>query len=168
MNLNPHRSWITPLLIGSFLLSAVTGILMFFHWDMGLNKLAHEWLSWLLITSAILHILFNLPAFKRYFGQTTARRVIFAGVIVLGLSFLSPGGKKPEPAFAGPVRALAAVPLPVLAQVAGVSLPELKQRMAAAGLNAEQDSQSVRDLVGSDVRAQLGALRRILPAPNPQ
>lgn len=37
------RKWATPLTIGSFLLMGVTGILMFFHLDIGLNKLAHEW-----------------------------------------------------------------------------------------------------------------------------
>lgn len=37
-----YREWATPLTIGSFLLIAVTGVLMFFHLDSGLNKLAHE------------------------------------------------------------------------------------------------------------------------------
>lgn len=40
------RNWATPLTIGSFLLMAVTGLLMFFHLDTGLNKAAHEWLGW--------------------------------------------------------------------------------------------------------------------------
>jgi hypothetical protein len=165
MNINSHRGWITPLVIGSFLLSAVTGTLMFFHLDMGFNKLAHEWLSWLLLTAVVLHILYNLPAFTRYFGQTTARYVILALAIVLGLSFFSFGGKKPEPAFATPVRALGQAPLPLLAQIAGVSLPELKQRLEAAGVHAESDTATLRDLVGADLRTQLGVLREILPKP---
>lgn len=35
MNLNPHRSWITPLVIGAFGLSAITAMLMFFHLEGG-------------------------------------------------------------------------------------------------------------------------------------
>ncbi|EWS63204.1 hypothetical protein Y695_03563 [Hydrogenophaga sp. T4] len=42
MNLAKQRPWITPLVMGSFALSAVTGVLMFFHLDTGLNKAAHE------------------------------------------------------------------------------------------------------------------------------
>ena len=35
--------------MGAFTLSAVTGVLMFFHLDSGLNKAAHEWLSWAMV-----------------------------------------------------------------------------------------------------------------------
>ena len=50
-----ERQWVTPLVAGSFLLMGVTGILMFFHWDSGLNKAAHEWLGWLMIIGVALH-----------------------------------------------------------------------------------------------------------------
>ena len=40
MNLANQRPWITPLVMGSFALSAVTGVLMIFHLDTGLNKTA--------------------------------------------------------------------------------------------------------------------------------
>jgi len=73
MNLNPHRPWITPVVIGAFFLSAVTGVLMFFHLDSGLNKTAHEWLSWAMVIGVALHLLLNVAAFKRYFTQTTGR-----------------------------------------------------------------------------------------------
>ena len=33
------RSWATPLVIATFLAAGVTGILMFFHLDVGVNKL---------------------------------------------------------------------------------------------------------------------------------
>ena len=43
------REWVTPIAAGGFLISAVTGVLMFFHLDTGLNKVAHEWLSWVFL-----------------------------------------------------------------------------------------------------------------------
>lgn len=169
MNLNPHRPWITPLVFGAFLLSAVTGTLMFFHLDSGLNKLAHEWLSWLLLAAIVLHVLLNLPAFKRYFKQPTARWILLAALIVLAPSFFSlPGrSRKPEPAFAPVVHALAQAPLPLLAQVAGLSTEELQRRLDAAGLKPQDDRQSLQDLVGPEPRAQMGVLRRVLPAAQP-
>lgn len=165
MNLAPHRPWITPLVIGAFLLSAATGVLMFFHLDSGLNKPVHEWLSWVLLAAAVLHALLNLTAFKRYFTQRTGRTVIGFFAVLLALSFipLRQGGGGPP--YTGPVKALAAAPLPVLAQVAGQDLPQLKARLQAAGLHVTGDQQSVRELAGPELRAQLRVLNQVLAAP---
>jgi hypothetical protein len=129
MNLNPHRPWITPVVIGAFFLSAVTGVLMFFHLDSGLNKTAHEWLSWAMVIGVSLHLLLHLPAFKRYFTQTSGRVVIGLFAAVLALSFIPAGGAGGEPGFAPPVRALAKAPIPVLAQVAGTSTEDVTHRI---------------------------------------
>ncbi len=60
---------------------------MFFHLDSGLNKTAHEWLSWAMVIGVSLHILLNLNAFKRYFTQITGKTVValFAAVLALEL-----------------------------------------------------------------------------------
>lgn len=163
MNLNPHRPWITPLVIGAFGLSAVTGVLMFFHLDSGLNKAAHEWLSWAMVIGVTLHLLLNVNAFKRYFTQTTGRLVVGAFALVLALSFIPAGGAKSEPGFAPPVRALAQTPIAVLAQVAGTSHEEMQNRLKAAGLTVTSEQQSVADLVGQDLRRQIGVLTQVLP-----
>ncbi len=63
---------ITPLVIGAFLISAVTGMLMFFPLNSMLNKVVHEWLSWVMVIGVGLHVLLNVHAFKRYFKQNTA------------------------------------------------------------------------------------------------
>lgn len=162
MNLNPHRPWITPVVIGAFGLSAVTGVLMFFHLDSGLNKTAHEWLSWAMVIGVSLHVLLNLPAFKRYFTQTTGRVVIGLFALVLALSFIPAGGSDGEPGFAPPVRALAKAPITVLAQVAGTSTDEVKAKLQAQGLTVISDQQSVADLVGGDLRQQIGAMSKVL------
>jgi len=168
MNLNPHRPWITPLVIGAFLLSAVTGVLMFFHLDSGLNKTAHEWLSWAMVIGVTLHVLLNMPAFKRYFTQNTGRLVMGAFALVLVLSFIPAGGEGgSEPGFAPPVRALAKTPITVLAQVAGTTTDDMKAKLQAAGVTVTSDQQSVADLVGPDLRAQIGTLTQVLPAAKP-
>lgn len=163
MNLNPHRPWITPLVIGAFGLSAVTGMLMFFHLDSGLNKTAHEWLSWAMVIGVGLHLLLNLPAFKRYFTQTTARVVMGVFAVVLALSFIPVGGESSEPGFAPPVRALAQAPISVLAQVAGTSTDDVKAKLQAQGLTVTSDQQTVAELVGGDLRKQIGTISQVLP-----
>jgi len=166
MNLNPHRPWITPVVIGAFFLSAVTGVLMFFHLDSGLNKTAHEWLSWAMVIGVALHLLLNVAAFKRYFTQTTGRVVIGVFATVLALSFNPAGGEGgSDPGFAPPVRALAKAPITVLAQVAGTSTDDVKAKLQAQGLSVTSDQQSVADLVGGDLRQQIGTITKVLPAP---
>lgn len=163
MNLSAQRPWITPVVMGAFLLSAVTGVLMFFHLDSGLNKTAHEWLSWAMVIGVGLHVLLNMPALKRYLNQTTGRVVIGAFALILALSFIPAGGGS-EPGFAPPVRALAKAPITVLAQVAGTSTEDVKAKLQAQGLTVSSDQQSVADLVGPDLRKQIGTITKVLPA----
>lgn len=168
MNLSAQRPWITPVVIGAFFLSAVTGVLMFFHLDSGLNKTAHEWLSWAMVIGVGLHVLLNMPAFKRYLKQTTGRLVIGAFALVLALSFIPAGGNSgSEPGFAPPVRALAKAPISVLAQVAGTSTDDVKAKLQAQGLTVTSDQQSVADLVGPDLRKQIGTITKVLPSAKP-
>lgn len=168
MNLTAQRPWITPLVIGAFGLSAITGVLMFFHLDSGLNNTAHEWLSWAMIIGVGLHVLLHMPAFKRYFTQTAGRVVIGVFALVLALSFIPAGGSgASDPGFAPPVRALAKAPITVLAQVAGTSTDDVKAKLQAQGLSVTSDQQSVADLVGPDLRQQIGTITSVLPATKP-
>jgi hypothetical protein len=58
---------------------------------------------------------------------------------------------------------MAQAPLTVLAQVVGQPTHVLRARLAAAGYTAN-DSQSLQDLVGGDLRAQVGLLNRLVQA----
>jgi len=135
MHLHPQRSWITPLVIGSFVLLSVTGVLMFFHLESGLNKTAHQWLSWTMVGGVALHVALNLTAFKRYFRQTMGRWVVALFAILLALSFLPLKESKKTPNYVSSVRALAHTPITVLAQVAGSSPEEMRIRLEDAGLS---------------------------------
>ena len=163
-----QREWATPLTAGAFGLLAVTGVLMFFHLDTGLNKVVHEWLSWAMVIGVALHVLLNLTAFKRYFTQNTGRVVIGLFALMLALSFIPlGGGGGKEPGFAPPVRALAKAPITVLAQVAGTSPEDARAKLQAAGIAVTSDQQSIADLVGPDLRQQIGAMSKVLPAGKP-
>lgn len=166
MPIKISRDWATPLTAGSFVLLAVTGGLMFFHLDSGLNKLVHEWLSWVLVAAVGLHLASNWLAFRRYLVQRRGRVLIGGALVLLGLSFAPAslvGAGGGEPPFVVPARALAQAPLPLLAQVAGLPAPELQARLAAAGLPADGD-RSIADRVGPDTRRQIQVLAQVLAA----
>ncbi len=156
-----RREWATPVAAGAFLLSAVTGVLIFFHIDSGLNKAAHEWLSWALLAAVVFHGAANFTAVRMHLRNRRAQVLIGAFALVLALSFV-PTGKRSEPPFAPPIRALAGAPLSTLAQVARTSPEELRGRLAGAGIAAGSDQQTLAELVGPDLRRQAQVLGMVI------
>ncbi|MES2878030.1 MAG: DUF4405 domain-containing protein [Pseudomonadota bacterium] len=157
MSIKYFRNWITPLVAGGFMLLSVTGVLMFFHLDSGLNKAAHEWLSWLFVAGVGLHIVLHSASFKRHL-HTLAGRIALVGFVVLLILSFAPLGGSSKPPFIAPIQAMANAPLPVLAQVAGVDLAELDARLAKRGIKVQRPEQSIRELVGPDLGEQMRAL----------
>jgi hypothetical protein len=159
-----QRDWVTPIAIGAFLISAVTGVAIFFHIDTGLAKFAHEWLSWLLLIAVVLHVLVNLFGFKRYFTNWRSLTIMGVSVLIVVASFAISGGRGAGgPPHIKPARVLAQAPLSVLAQVAKITPEELRKRLAKAKLPAPtSDEQSLSDLTGPGVRKQVHILADLL------
>lgn len=158
--MNIPRDWATPITAGAFLLSAATGILIFFHADIGLNKAAHEWLGWLLLGGVALHTAANFSAFKRHLATRRGQLLIGVFALVLAASFFGSGEHREHP-FEPSIRALSQAPLTTLSQLAHVSPEQLRQRLAKAGVQPMSDEQSLRDLVGSDLQKQMRVLETL-------
>lgn len=155
-----RREWVTPVTAGAFLLSAVTGVLIFFHVDSGANKFVHEWLSWVLLAGAGLHAAVNFGALKRHLLTRRGQMLMGLFLVALAASFVPVGGRS-EPPFVAPLQALARAPLATVAQVADMAPEQLLAELARAGVQAQSAQQSLADLVGTDRRRQaqvLGAL----------
>lgn len=155
-----RREWVTPVTIAAFLISAATGVAIFFHIDSGLVKPAHEWLSWLLLGAVAAHVVANFFGFKRYFASWRAWAFTGLAVLIVAGSFAAAGIGEGRgaggPPFMKPVRALARAPLSTLAQVAGLKPEQLRERLAKAHVQAPtSDTQSLADLVGPDGKRQL-------------
>lgn len=130
------RDWATPLTIGAFVLMSVTGILMFFHMDTGLNKLAHEWLGWVMVVGVVAHAAANWLGFKRYFTSSTAGRAIIAlSVLVLAGSFASlPGKPGGQPPHVMALRAVTSAPIGNVAALTGKPVAQLIDELGKAGI----------------------------------
>lgn len=151
------RDWATPLTMGTFFLMAVTGLLMFFHFDRGLNKLAHEWLSWVMVSAAGLHAAVNFNLLKRYLANRKALGVIGLCLLALGASFASPSGGKPKSPQIAASQALLDTPIPLVAQVAVRDAGDIVAALNAAGMKARLDG-TLRQAAGESHEAQLRAL----------
>lgn len=160
-----QRDWITPITMGAFGILAVTGALMFFHADTGLNKVVHEWLSWILVAAVVGHAAVNWLGFKRHFSGARGKAILGVSAIVLALSFLPVGGAGGKPPFVAPMRALADAPLPVLAQVAKTTPDDMRTRLQQAGLAPTGEADTVRSLAGEDVGRQIRVLAAVMKTP---
>jgi hypothetical protein len=157
-----NRVWVTPFTAGAFLLSAVTGVLIFFHLDSGANKFVHEWLSWALLTGVTLHIVTNFGAFKKHLSVPRSQLIISVFAIILAVSFISFGKGGGKPSFIPSIKALADAPLVTLAAVAQISPEELTTRLTRAGFQPLPNHKSLSDIVGNDVSKQMRVLNAML------
>lgn len=158
------KTWATPLAIGSFIISAVTGLLIFFDIEMGAVEPVHKWLGWLLVGGVALHLLANWKAFTGYFSRKPA--LVITGVAALvTVSSLLPvfgekeeGGKHTVMAAAG---ALESSSLETVALVAKKTPEELAGLLSAKGISAVDKSMTLKEIAarnGKESRAVLALL----------
>lgn len=154
------RDWATPLTIGAFLLMACTGILMFFHADLGLHKEVHEWLGWALVAAVLAHALANFASFKRYFARPTALAIIGAFVaILLASAFINEeedvkGGNPGRRA----TMAVLNAPITDIAPLSGQSAQALLADLQKAGFKIDSPSQTLISVTGPKQPDQFKAL----------
>lgn len=139
------RTWSTPLTIGSFILMAVTGVLMFFDVVPGYLSFAHEWFSWFFLIGAGGHIAVNFRPFKKHLQSNWGRANVAIFVIVLVVSTFS-FGRITAPQLKWPIfNALKEAPLSALADVTHSHPVALLEQLKAHGITATSD-QTVKEL----------------------
>ena len=139
------RSWATPLTIGSFLLMAGTGVMMFFEWERGLMTVVHQWFSWFFVTGAIGHVAANIKPFKSHLKTRWGRYSVAVFAIVLVASIFSWGQITGPQLERSIEQALVYAPLSALADVTGQPQADLLAKLRKQGIEAEAH-QSVEDL----------------------
>lgn len=149
------RAWAGPLTIGSFAVVAVTGVLLFFHVDAGLSKVAHEWLSLLLVVGAVAHTAVNWRPFLTYFrrpvGMVVIGVMLALGTASLCLSPGGPGGRGHGPRqFMAVAGALETSSLRVVAQVAKSSPETLVEKLKAQGIQVRDSDQTVAEIASEN------------------
>jgi len=162
-----NREWVTPLAAGAFLLSAVTGVLMFFHLDSGFTKPAHEWLSWALLGGGLLHVTANFRGLTYHLRQRRARLIVGAFAVLLAASLSVPTGRGRGEGGIPAMDALAAAPLASVAPIAGLTDAQLLERLRGAGFDATSPQQSFDELTGGEFRRRVQAMNVVFARPKP-
>jgi hypothetical protein len=84
------RDVVTPVTIVAFVVSTITGVMLLLHWNSGLVRFSHEWLSVVFSAVAIWHLARNWKSFTVYLRRNAALAVVAislaASVVFTGLT----------------------------------------------------------------------------------
>jgi hypothetical protein len=140
----------TPFTTGLFMVSLVSGVLIFFHLGGGAFKGMHEWLSMVLILPFILHLWRNWRPLVSYFRHLPMAIALVLSLVAAGAFFLPAGsgaGGPPQLVF---LHRILDNKVSDIAPLVGETPEALTARLNAAGYTAAPDA------VLSDVQARAG------------
>lgn len=135
----------TPLVTATSVVIVATGVLMFFHVDMGLNRLAHEWISMLFAIAISLHLWKNWNPLARLFTTKAGKSLMVLGLVVLALSFVEID-QKTEPAFIRVTHTLLDAPLDRSLPALGISSESFMRSMQDNDITVSSNDRSLREI----------------------
>ena len=155
------RSWATPLVIGSFLIMGVSGVLMFFHLNTTLMKGVHEWAGWALLIGVVAHVVLNWRAFSTYFKRPLAAGIMGLGAVVLAATFLPVSAPQGGGDFTRTaMMALSGGQIETLATLSGSDTQTVLARLGATGI-AATPADTPATLANGDREAEMQILSTI-------
>lgn len=155
------KSWATPLVIAAFLISAVTGILMFFHKGDGLVKPVHEWLSWALVAGGALHTAANWNAFKHWFTRKSALAIISLGAIVAVASFTVPFKSEHGNPFMRVSSKLSGSSVQTVAPIVKLTGDQAVDKLRNNGLKVADASQTIKAIAAENGTKDIKVLEKL-------
>ncbi|WP_042704783.1 DUF4405 domain-containing protein [Azospirillum sp. B506] len=131
------RDVVTPVTIVTFAVSTVTGIMLLAHWNAGLVRFSHEWLSMVFSAIALWHLVKNGRAFlgylKRHAAQAAFATALIVSVVFTGMTGTTGGGGANPGAVFG---ALSGARLEAAAPALGLSPARAVEVLKAANIDA--------------------------------
>lgn len=142
------RAWATPLTIGAFGLSAITGVMIFFRLEVGLVKVAHEWFSWFLVLGGLLHVIGSWQSFVQHFSKPAGKIIIgvFSLLIVASFIPVDKDNKGEDVPSSRVSRALAQTAFATVAAVAEHQPEELMKELKLNGISIEHKEENIQEI----------------------
>jgi hypothetical protein len=164
MDMKIQRKWATPVTAGALVLMAITGILMFFDLDSGLNHEAHEWFSWVFLVGVAMHLTANFEGIKGHLSKPLGKLVVAIFVAILGLSFLNLKAEKESEnsPWLSSVELLANLPLNDLQTISHLESDVFYKRLKDQGFDTVIKENSLKTLVDGDIKKEVQTLHALL------
>ncbi|BCW90516.1 hypothetical protein sos41_36860 [Alphaproteobacteria bacterium SO-S41] len=165
----------TPLTVGLFAVSAISGIALFFHWGSALFHGMHEWLSMVLLAPFAIHLWKNWRPLVVYARRGTLLIPILLSVLIAapfavmamqgggGGGRMNPGGRSAQLMTEARLADLA----PVLKTTPDALVADIKQRGYTVA-SADETLVKIAATAGIPANELLVALMPAVPAPQPR
>ncbi len=158
------RKWATPLTMATFLITAITGIVLFFHAGGQLAHVAHEWVGWAVSVVFMFHMALNWRAFTTYFKRPLAMSIMVIGVAVTIWTSWPQSTDTTMPSTRAMFGAMQNAPITTVAELAGQTPDELIAGLKAAGFEGAGPNETISKLSGGDRGLAFKALGLAFPA----
>ncbi len=96
VDMSKWRAWITPITVWTFIVVAITGIMMLFELRLPYIKGFHEWIGLAFAIAGLFHLITHWRTFCSYFTRRETMLAL-AGVVVLMLLLSFIGGDEKGP-----------------------------------------------------------------------
>lgn len=160
------RDVVTPVTIVTFVVSTVTGIMLLGHWNAGLVRVSHEWLSVVFSAIALWHLVKNWRGFTGYLKRNTALAAfaisLVLSVVVTGMTGTTGSGSVNPGAVFG---ALSGASLAIAAPALGLTPDGAVAVLKAANIDADPDDSLTA--IGARARLSGAAVASLLAAKRP-
>lgn len=155
----------TPFVTGLFLVSLVSGVALFFHWQTAWFHSMHEILSLVLIVPFVLHVWKNWTPFKLYLRRAPMA-VALALSLAASLAFAMPammaggsGGGSPQAAV---FDAIGNASLAVVAPLFGHTGESLAEGLKAAGFTVASVDDTLDAIARASARDERAAIMAVV------
>jgi len=131
----PIRDVVTPVTVVTFVVSTVTGVMLLLHWNAGLVRFSHEWLSMVFSAVALWHLARNWRSFTGYLRRNAALAV-FAASLAASVVFTGMTGTTSNASPGAVFRALAGATVESAAPAFGLTPAAAIAVLKAADIEA--------------------------------
>lgn len=138
-----YRKLATSFTIGTFFVTGITGLLIFFELGTGGVRATHEWISIAFTVSAILHVAVHNRSFFKYFKEKMVILICFVLVLSGSLYYQS---RNDIYAAEASYQVLINIRLSDLSMITGVDLQYITDVLADNGIELESHQVSIHDL----------------------
>ena len=139
------RNFATPLIAAAFIVSASTGLMIFFDFEPGIVEPVHEWMSWVLVGGAVLHLIVNWKAFTGYLSKKTGIMLIGTAVVIALLS-LYPWGEEEEDGRKKAVKSLEKASLVTISGVVDTGVDQLLTKLSRNGITVRDSEDTLEEI----------------------
>ncbi len=153
------RKWATPLTAATFLVTGITGVLLFFHAPGTLSRVAHEWIGLAIMAVVVLHLAINWRPLKGYLRRPVGGAILALGLVatvLTGIPLTSESGPSLSPGVV--FGTMETAPLSALAGVTGKAPEDLVSKLRNAGFDAAAPSASPAEIATANARSPAAVL----------